>query len=411
MASRGAEPRPRRVVITGLGAVSCIGTGVDDFITAVKAGKSGFGPITGFDTTGFPYYHAAEVTDFDPAAILERLDVAAWGRSSLFAAAAGRLAVRDARIDPDLLSHRRTGSVMGTTAGESRVFAEVVETWVTDGLKAADPRLAPMAPAGQIANAVSSELRLTGDSQTIPTACSASNMALGYAFDLVASGEADYMLAGGADAVNRSCHAGFYRLGALAESVCRPFDTNRSGILTGEGGAVLLLEPYDEAVARGATIYAEVLGYGVNCDAKHMVNPYAPSFAECIRIAHRSAGVTADQIDYISAHGTGTPTNDMTEVKAVREVFGDAMPPISSVKSMIGHTMGAASAFGAIVCGKAIQEGFLPPTANVNELDPALGADLDVVPNVARPAEVRVAQNQGLAFGGNNVVTLFGAPS
>jgi 3-oxoacyl-[acyl-carrier-protein] synthase II len=403
-----AEERPRRVVITGLGAVSSIGTGTSDFIAAVQAGKSGFAPISGFDTTGFPYVTAAEVKDFDPARILQNLDVEDWGRSSLFAAAAGRLAVVDAGIDPELLSSRRTGSIMGTTAGESRVFQQVIDSWVTDGLKAVDPRLVPMAPAGQIANAVSSELRLTGDSQTIPTACAASNMALGYAFDLVASGEADFMLAGGADSVNRSCHAGFYRLGALAQDVCRPFDTNRSGILTGEGGAVLLLEPFDDAVSRGATIYAELLGYGVNCDAKHMVNPHAPSIAECIRLAHRSAGIEAEQVDYICAHGTGTPTNDVTEVSAVREVFGERVPPISSVKSMIGHTMGAASAFGAIVCSKALQDGFLPPTANLLELDPALGPGLDVVPNTARPAQVQIAQNQGLAFGGNNVVTIFG---
>nr|WP_277351374.1 hypothetical protein [Microbispora sp. CL1-1] len=170
----------------------------------------------------------------------------------------------------------------------------------------------------------------------------------------------------------------------------------------------MLLEPLDHALARGARIYAEVLGYGVNCDAKHMVKPDADSIAECIRIAHRYAGVRAEQIDYICAHGTGTPTNDLTEVKAVREVFGDRLPPVSSIKSMIGHTMGAASAFGAIACSKAIEEGFLPPTATVQELDPALGEGLDVVPGAARPASVQVAQNQGLAFGGNNVVTIFG---
>jgi 3-oxoacyl-[acyl-carrier-protein] synthase II len=351
---------------------------------------------------------AVEVQDFDPAAIVERLDTERWGRAALFAAAASRLAVRDSGIDPELLSKERTSSIMGTTAGESQVLQAMLGQWVRDGLPSMEPGLVPMAPASQIANAVSAELRLSGDSQTIPTACSASNMALGYAYDLVRTSEADFALAGGADAVNRSCHAGFYRLGALAEKVCRPFDIDRSGILTGEGGASLLLEPLDHARARGARVYAEVLGYGVNCDAKHMVNPDASSISECIRIAHRFAGVSADQIDYICAHGTGTRTNDITEVRAVREVFGDRMPPISSVKSMIGHTMGAASAFGAIVCSKALEEGFLPPTANLEKLDPALGPGLDVVPGKARPAVLNVVQNQGLAFGGNNVVTVFG---
>jgi 3-oxoacyl-[acyl-carrier-protein] synthase II len=395
-------------VVTGLGAVSSIGIGVADFTASVKAGRTSAAPITGFDTTGFPYVTACEVPDFDPAAILERLEVERWGRSGLFAAAASRLAVRDAGVDPELLSVARTGAIMGTTASESQVLQELVSQWVTDGLKNLDPRLVAMAPSSQIANAVSSELLLTGDSQTIPTACSASNMALGYAYDLVATGEADLMLAGGADAVNRSCHAGFYRLGALAEQVCRPFDIDRSGILTGEGGCALLLEPLEAAVRRGARIYAEVLGYGANCDATHMVNPDAPSIAECIRSAHRFAGVGPDQIDYICAHGTGTLTNDLTEVAAVRAVFGDRPPPISSVKSMIGHTMGAASAFGALVCCKALEESFLPPTANLGKLDPALGPDLDVVPNVARPATLSIVQNQGMAFGGNNVVTIFG---
>jgi 3-oxoacyl-[acyl-carrier-protein] synthase II len=398
----------RRVVITGLGAVSSIGIGVDAFIAAVREGVNGASPITSFDTTGFPYVTAVEVRDFEPSAYLERLNVEQWGRSGLFAAAASRLAVQDAGIDPELLSRGSTCSVMGTTAGESQVLQAMLGQWTANGLNSIDPALPPLSPAGKIAAAVSSELDLTGECLTIPTACSASNMAIGYAYDLIRSGESDYALAGGADAVNRSCHAGFFRLGALAENVCRPFDVNRSGILTAEGGASLLLEPLDEALERGAHIYAEVLGYGVNCDAKHMVNPHAPSFAECIRNAHARAGVTADQIDYICAHGTGTPTNDLTEITAVREVFGSQLPPVSSVKSMIGHTMGAASAFGAIVCSKALEEGFLPPTANLETLDPALGPDLDVVPGKARPAELTVVQNQGLAFGGNNVVTVFG---
>jgi 3-oxoacyl-[acyl-carrier-protein] synthase II len=396
------------VVITGLGAVSCIGIGVEAFTEGIRAGRTGFSPIQSFDASEFPTVVAAEVHDFDATTIVERLATEQWGRSGQFAAAAARLAVRDSGIDPDLLSTYRTGSIMGSTAGEAQVLQAAVEQWVADGLKNVDPRLPGMTPVSQIANAVSNELRLSGDSQTIPTACSASNMALGYAFDLVRSGRADFMLAGGADAVNRACHAGFYRLGALAEKVCRPFDVNRSGIITGEGGAVLLLEPLDHALARGARIYAEVLGYGVNCDAKHMVNPDADSIAKCIRLAHRYAGVRAEEIDYICAHGTGTPTNDVTEVKAVREVFGELVPPISSIKSMIGHTMGAASAFGAIACCKAIEEGFLPPTATVEELDPALGEELDVVPGAARPATVELAQNQGMAFGGNNVVTIFG---
>jgi 3-oxoacyl-[acyl-carrier-protein] synthase II len=208
--------------------------------------------------------------------------------------------------------------------------------------------------------------------------------------------------------VNRYTHAGFYRLGALAPEVCRPFDTHRSGILTAEGAAALLLEPLAQARARGARIYAEVLGYGLTCDAVHMVQPDSSSIAECIRRAHRAAGVAPSDVDYVCAHGTGTRTNDATEVAAVREVFGDRLPPISSIKSMLGHTMGAASGFGSLVCCAALYEGFLPPTATLREVDPELGPGLDCVPGQARPARPRIAQNHGFAFGGNNAIVVLG---
>ncbi|MER5463028.1 beta-ketoacyl-[acyl-carrier-protein] synthase family protein [Streptomyces sp. NPDC002668] len=398
----------RRVVVTGLGAVSSLGIGADDFTAAIREGKSGISPINSFDTTGFPHVHAGEVRDFDPAALLDHVRPEQWGRSSQLAAAAARLAVADADLEVAELSRSAAGSIMGTTSGESAVVQSLTEQWTRQGFKGLDAQLVGQLPASQIANAVNYELGLTGDAQTIPTACSASNYALGYAYDLVRSGEADFMLAGGADSVNRYTHAGFYRLGALAESVCSPFDINRTGIITAEGGVALLLETFDHAMRRGARIYAEVLGYAVNCDAKHMVHPDPLSISACIRAAHESAGITPDDVDYICAHGTGTPTNDATEVAAVREVFGTMLPPISSIKSMIGHTMGAASGFGALVCCKALAEGFLPPTTNVQQTDPALGPGVDCVPNVARPARPQVVENHGFAFGGNNAITILG---
>ncbi|MET8628218.1 beta-ketoacyl-[acyl-carrier-protein] synthase family protein [Kitasatospora sp. NPDC004669] len=398
----------RRVVITGLGAVSSLGIGADAFSNGIRAARSGVSPITSFDAAGFPYTNAGEVKDFEPSAVLERIRPERWGRSSLLAAAAARLAVQDSGLDPGELSRSAAGSVMGTTSGESTVVQQLTEQWVAHGLQGLDPALIAQAPASRIANAVNHELQLTGDAQTIPTACSASNYALGYAYDLVRTGEADYMLAGGAESVNRYTHAGFYRLGALAESTCQPFDVDRAGIITAEGGVSLLLEPLEYAVQRGARIYAEVLGYAVNCDAAHMVHPDPTSIANCIRQAHRNAGIEPDQVDYICAHGTGTPTNDATEVRAVREVFGDRLPPISSIKSMIGHTMGAASGFGALVCCKALEGDFLPPTANVQTVDPALGPGLDCVPGQARPARLDVVQNHGFAFGGNNAITILG---
>jgi 3-oxoacyl-[acyl-carrier-protein] synthase II len=400
----------RRVAVTGLGAVSSLGTGAGAgaFAEAIRAGRSGISEIRSFDASGFPYTSAGEVHDFEPDRVLRRLRTDAWGRSSLLAASAARLAVTDAGIDPDQVSAARAGSAIGTTSGESAVIETLAGQWVRAGLKGLDPALARQVPANRIAAAVNAELALTGEAQTIATACSASNYALGYGYDMVRTAEADFMISGGADSVNRWAHAGFYRLGALAESVCRPFDAHRSGILTAEGGVALFLEPLDGARARGARIYAEVLGYGVNCDAKHPVSPDPTSIADCIRAAHRNAGVRPADVDYICAHGTGTPTNDATEVMAVREVFGESLPPISSIKSMIGHTMGAASGFGALICCMALHHGFLPPTANVTQVDPALGPGLDCVPGQGRPALLRIAQNHGFAFGGNNAITILG---
>jgi 3-oxoacyl-[acyl-carrier-protein] synthase II len=326
----------------------------------------------------------------------------------LFAAAAARLAVEDAQLDLDHVSPDRVGVVIGTTCGESQVVEALTQEILAHGFEGLSPELLRQSPGGRLASGVSEELGVTGESLTISTACSASNYALGYAYDSLANGEADLFIAGGADSVCRWVHAGFLRLGTLAKDACSPFDRNRSGILTAEGGAALLLETLEHARSRRVVPYAEVLGYGLNCDAEHMVSPKAASIAACIRLAHRNASVTASDIDYICAHGTGTPANDSAEVLAIREVFGAQIPPVSSIKSMLGHTMGAASGFGAIASALAITEGFLSPTINWANPDPEMEG-LDPVPNVARSAKVRVAQNNGFAFGGNNAIVILGA--
>ncbi|MFD8333190.1 beta-ketoacyl-[acyl-carrier-protein] synthase family protein [Streptomyces solisilvae] len=397
----------RRVVITGLGPVSSIGTGVTAFGRALRAGTSGISAISSFDSSGFPHYMAGEVPDFDPKALLRTLSTAEWGRTSLFAAAAARLAVADAGIDEKVLAGAAAGSSIGTTSGESQVIEALTAEWVHTGLAEVTPAYAAQVPASRLATAVNQELGLTGEAVTLSTACSASNYALGYAYDQIVTRDADYMIAGGADSVCRWAHAGFYRLGALTEKVCSPFDKDRSGILTGEGGAALFLETLESATGRGAHIYAEVLGYGLNCDANHMVAPDPVSIAECMRRAHHNAGIAPGDVDYICAHGTGTPANDAMEARAVVEVFGTRPPPISSIKSMLGHTMGAASGFGAIAAALAIDTGFLPPTTNYRTPDPALPA-IDPVPNESRPARPEVVQNNGFAFGGNNAITILG---
>jgi len=397
-----------RVAVTGLGPVSSIGIGADAFASALREGRSGISPIRSFDTTGFPHVCAGEVHDFRPEAILRRLDAASWGRTSLFAAAAGRLAADDAGLCLDRLDPERVAVVMGTTCGETRVMEAMTAEIVRRGFEATPSELVRQLPANRLAHAVSEELGAAGESLTIATACAASNYALGHAYDSVAHGDADVVVAGGAESVCRFVHAGFFRLGVLTERACAPFDRDRRGILTAEGGAALVLERLDHALARGATPYAEVAGYGLNCDANHMVAAEVGSIADCMRIAHRNASIEPSDVDYVSAHGTGTPANDSAEARALLEVFGDRPPPISSIKSMIGHTMGAASGFGAIASAIAIRRGFLPPTMNWTTPDPAL-AGLDPVPNRARPAAVRVVQNNGFGFGGNNAILILRA--
>ena len=400
----------RRVVVTGLGCVSNIGTGIAAFTAGIKQGRSGISPIQAFDADAFPSRLAGEVRDFDARRIVRNLDVDGWGRTAQFAAAAARLAATDARLDLDEDTRSTSGAIIGTTNGEAPTVDVLTHQWLTGDPRQLDPELARRVPAGNIAAAVSVELGLSGETMTIPTACSAANYAIGSAADKLISGEAEVMLAGGADSVNRFTHAGFLSLGAVADEYCRPFDRNRSGIVTAEGGAVLVLEELDHAVRRGARIYAELLGYGLSCDAHHIVHPDAGSIAECIQRAHANAGIKAGDVDYVCAHGTGTPTNDLTEVTATRNVFGADHPPMSSIKSMLGHTMGAASGFGAIACCKAIDDSFLPPTINLENVDPDL-AGIDFVAGRMRPADVRVAQNHGFAFGGNNAITIFAAIS
>ncbi|MBB5954062.1 3-oxoacyl-[acyl-carrier-protein] synthase II [Saccharothrix tamanrassetensis] len=403
---RDAGRQPRRVVITGLGVVTSIGIGVTEFLAGLREGRSGVKPITSFDTTGFSHANGCEVTDFDPAAWLERVDPGELGRASQFSAAAARMAVADAAMGLDELRGKRSLVSVGTTDAESRDLDNLVADQLRDGPEALDPVVARRSTAGRLSSSVVRELQLTDvEAVTIPTACAAGNYAIGYGFDAIREGEVEVALCGGADAVCRKTFTGFYRLGTIAPEVCQPFEKDRKGILTGEGAGILVMESLESALARGARIYAEVLGYGLNCDANHPVAPDRDSLARCIELAHRNAGVKPEDIDFVSAHGTGTKANDVTESGAIRQVF-DTPPPVVSIKSMLGHSMGAASALASAACALAIQEGFIPPTINHHETDPECG--VDCVPNVARPARLDVVQNNALAFAGNNAVLILG---
>src|SRR5215470_1384044 len=347
----------RRVVITGLGAVSSIGIGAGGFGAALRAGRSGARPIGSLDPTGFDHAIACEIVGFDPSLWIERLHPAQLGRAGQFAVAAARMAVSDAGLPITTLRERHSLVSIGTTNAESRDFDRLVEQEVAHGPDGMASELARRVNAGRLSTTIARELGLTDvEALTIPTACAAGNYAIGYGFDVLRDGEADVAICGGADALCRKTFAGFYRLGAMAPDRCQPFDRNRKGMLVGEGAGILVLESLEHAHARGARIHAEVLGFGLNCDADHAVAPNQDSVARCMRLALDNAGVKPDEVDLISAHGTATHANDLAEARAIRQVFGDTPPRTVSIKSMIGHTLGAASALAAIGCVVAITD-------------------------------------------------------
>jgi 3-oxoacyl-[acyl-carrier-protein] synthase II len=394
----------QRIVVTGLGMVTPVGTGCEQFWRHLLAGRSGFSPVESFDTSGYKVNCGAEVKAFRAEDYVANLDPAYMGRASQLAIAAARLAIADARLDWEALEPERVGVSMGTTSGEPKEIERFDDYFVNEALERSGPEFMALYPCHVIAAHMATELGCAGLTMTIPTACAAGNYAIAHAFDLLRAGRADVMLAGGADAFSRITYAGFARLGAIAPEVCQPFDRHRKGMIPGEGAAILILEALPRARQRGARIYAEVAGYGLSCDAHHMTaaHPQGDGAARAMAKALHACGIGPTEVNYISAHGTGTPTNDQCETIAVKRVFGDDAYriPISSIKSMLGHTMGAASAIEAAVCALAIFDDRIPPTMHLENPDPE--CDLDYVPNAARAHEVRVAMNNAYAFGGNN---------
>lgn len=293
---------------------------------------------------------------------------------------------------------------MGTTSGEPREVERFDDLFVSKNLERVGPEFLALYPSHVIAAHIARELQFGGINIMIPTACAAGNYAIAHAFDVLRAGRASLMLAGGSDSFSRITYTGFAQLGAIAPEVCQPFDRYRKGMIPGEGAGVLVLEPLSSAIKRGARIYAEISGYGLSCDAHHMTaaHPNGEGAVRAMKQALEQSRTDQEEVGYISAHGTGTPTNDRLETLAVKQLFGDAAYriPISSIKSMLGHTMGAASAIEAAACALAVYHDRIPPTINLKEPDPE--CDLDYVPNHAREHTVRVAMNNAYAFGGNN---------
>jgi len=398
--------RPR-VVVTGIGAVTSVGIGVDVFWRAILSGACGIGTVESFDTAAYSVHIGGEVKQFEPRTFMERLRPGEIARASQLAIAAARLALQDAALGAGALDPFASGVSIGTTSGEPTMIEQFNDKETAGQRERIGPEFIEQYPCHVIAAHVASELGLAGPNLVIPTACAAGNYALAYASDAIRHGEADVMLAGGADAFSRITYTGFARLGAIAPARCQPFDKHRKGMVPGEGAAILVLERRDRAMERGARVYAELVGYGLTCDANHMTAPQGDGAARAMRMAMADAGVRPDEIGYISAHGTGTLINDRIETAAVKQAFGDAAyaVPMSSIKSMLGHTMGAASAIEAAACALAVRDDRIPPTINYETADPE--CDLDYVPNAARRVPVELSMNNAYAFGGNNASVIF----
>ncbi|ACX52095.1 3-oxoacyl-(acyl-carrier-protein) synthase 2 [Ammonifex degensii KC4] len=405
-----------RVVVTGLGVISPIGIGKDAFWEALVQGKSGVGRITHFDPSAYRTQIAAEVRGFDPGLYLDKREIRHLDRYSQFALVAARMALEDAGIKPDNVDPDRVGVILGCGIGGIATFEEQAQVLFQKGPARISPFFVPMMIANMAAGQIAIAHRFYGPNSTVVTACASSNHAIGEAFRVLQRGEADVMLTGGTEAaITPLAIAGFCAMRAMStrneepERACRPFDATRDGFVIGEGAAILVLERLEHALARGARIYAELVGYGQSCDGYHVTapDPEGEGAAKAMRRALADAGLKPEEVSYINAHGTSTPLNDKVETLAIKKVFGKAAYriPVSSTKSMTGHLLGAAGGVEAAACVLSIVHGIVPPTINYEHPDPE--CDLDYVPNQARSMRVEVALSNGFGFGGHNATLIF----
>jgi 3-oxoacyl-[acyl-carrier-protein] synthase II len=395
----------QRIVVTGLGVVSGIGQDVPTFFNNAKAGKVSISPVRSIDISKINAVQGAEIHDFDVATHFPgRPDIAALGRAKQFALVAAKQCLADAAY-PVAKHPFDIGIVFGYTQGESKSLEAC-----TDRIAAGTLDQQALAALGDYApqsmpQSIAREFQVSGPLVTIGNACSASICTIGVALDMIRSGEASAVIAGGADAFSRYGYAGFARLGAIAGDVPRPFSADRDGMVPGEGAAMLFIETLDSAQRRGAPVYAEIVGYGESCDAFHITQPDPNGIAQAIDSALQAAGMQAGDVSFISVHGTGTQASDKAESAAFAQVFGTRIPPVSSIKSMIGHSMGAASAIECVAALCSIREQLITPT--MNYLGPDEQCPVDCVPNQARQSAISTVLKTASAFGGNNVAVLF----
>ena len=404
----------RRVVIPGIGVVSPVGIGVEEFWNNLLAGKSGIGPITQFDASEFPVKIAGEVKNFDAVKYVgDKKTVRHMDRNAQFAVAAARMAAEDAKLDMAAEDASRAGTIIGTGIGGIAMMEETVRKIESRGPGKVSPFAVPMMIANMASAHVSIHFGLEGPVLTDVTACASGTNAIGQAARMIQYGDADVMFAGGTEAaVCPSPMAGFAAMKALSSRDCPPeeascpFDARRDGFVLGEGSGVLVLEELEHAKARGAHIYAEVAGYGTNGDAYHITAPRPDGTTQlrCMRNALADAGIAPEDVDYINAHGTSTHLNDMCETTAVKELLGSHAYeiPMNSIKSMTGHLLGAAGAVEAVDCVLSMEKGMIHPTINLKERDPE--CDLDYVTEGPRAVKIDVAMSNSFGFGGHNAV-------
>lgn len=406
----------RRVVITGLGAITPVGIGKDELWNSLINGKSGIGPITRFDTEDFDTKIAAEVKDFNPEDYLERKEARRMDRFSQYAVAAAKLAIKDGNIDLDLIDKRNIGVILGVGIGGLETFEKEHTKLIEKGPNRISPLFIPMMISNMGAAQISMNLGLKGSTMTITTACASGTHAIGESFRMIKSGNVDMILTGGAEAsITPISLAGFNSMKALStqnedyHKACRPFDKDRDGFIMGEGAGVLVLEELNHALNRGATIYGEVVGYGSTSDAFHITqpDPKAISATNAMKEALEESGISKEEVGYINAHGTSTYYNDMLETLAIKNLFKEHAYNIniSSTKSMTGHLLGAAGGIEAIAAILALKTGIIPPTINYENPDEE--CDLNYTPNEAVERDVEYALSNSLGFGGHNASLLF----
>ncbi len=401
----------RRVVVTGLGLITALGTGLEKSWTAIKEGKSGIKTIESFDTTNTPVKCAGEVRDFNPEEFgIDKKEIKKLARNTQFAIAASKMAQADSNLIIDETNATRVGVIVSSGIGGMEVFEKQIGTMIEKGNKRISPFTIPSIIANMAAGNVGIYLGAKGPNKAVVTACAAGTHSIGDAFEMIKLGRADVIFAGGTEGcITEFGINAFANMKALStnpdpKTASRPFTIDRDGFVMGEGAGVLVLEELEHAKQRGAKIYAEVIGYGETCDAHHITAPAIDGAVRAFKMALEEGNINFEDVTYINAHGTSTPLNDKNETAAIKEVFGDIAYKIniSSTKGATGHALGGAGGIEGVILAKSIKEGIIPPTVNYE--NPDSECDLNYTPNVAMIKEIKVGMSSSLGFGGHNAV-------